>query len=173
MTATQQPTGHHDQHDHHGQGYRPPQDCPVCSSRLHTTRLGCSNCGTELSGHFRTCDFCALNDRDLDLLRVFLSSRGNMRDLERHLGVSYPTARARFDEVLGKLGLATPAAPKPEAAEPSGPEPSEPDSPAADPPQDGATPAEPAAAADPRLAALHALAAGELDVETAKRLIGE
>ena len=40
------------------------------------------------------------------MLRVFLASRGNMKELERHLGVSYPTARARFDSLLGKLGLA-------------------------------------------------------------------
>ncbi len=28
-----------------------------------------------------------------------------MKDLERHLGVSYPTARARFDSLLGRLGI--------------------------------------------------------------------
>jgi hypothetical protein len=42
---------------------------------------------------------------------VFLASRGNMKDLERHLGVSYPTARARFDALLGKIGIDRPAAP--------------------------------------------------------------
>lgn len=39
------------------------------------------------------------------MLRVFLASRGNMKELERHLGVSYPTARARFDALLGRMGL--------------------------------------------------------------------
>jgi hypothetical protein len=29
-----------------------------------------------------------------------------MKELERHLGVSYPTARARFDQLLVRLGLA-------------------------------------------------------------------
>lgn len=28
-----------------------------------------------------------------------------MKDLERHLNVSYPTARARFDQLLARLGL--------------------------------------------------------------------
>jgi hypothetical protein len=28
-----------------------------------------------------------------------------MKDLERHLGVSYPTARARFDALLVKIGI--------------------------------------------------------------------
>jgi hypothetical protein len=44
------------------------------------------------------------------VLRVFLASRGNMKDLERHLGVSYPTARARFDALLSKIGIDRPAA---------------------------------------------------------------
>jgi len=52
-----------------------------------------------------------LGAEDRETLRIFLQSRGNMKELERHLGVSYPTARARFDAVLGKLGLA----PAPEA----------------------------------------------------------
>lgn len=55
---------------------------------------------------FSTCEFCALNDADNEILRVFLASRGNLREVERHLGVSYPTARLRFDKLLEKLGLA-------------------------------------------------------------------
>ena len=39
------------------------------------------------------------------MLRVFLASRGNLREVEKHLGVSYPTARLRFAELLEKLGL--------------------------------------------------------------------
>ena len=59
-----------------------------------------------MTGSFRQCEFCGLDDPDRDLLRVFLASRGNMKELERHLGVSYPTARARFEDLLRKLGLA-------------------------------------------------------------------
>lgn len=89
-----------------GAPYYPPTDCPVCGGELVTTRLGCHSCGTELAGQFTTCDFCALDDRETELLRVFLASRGNLREVEKHLGVSYPTARARFTQLLVKLGLA-------------------------------------------------------------------
>jgi len=89
---------------------RPPLNCPVCSARLALTRLSCPSCSTELSGAFATCEFCVLADEDRDVLRVFLASRGNMKELERHLGVSYPTARARFDSLLTKLGIDRPAA---------------------------------------------------------------
>jgi len=54
---------------------------------------------------FVTCEFCGLSDEDREVLRVFLASRGNMKELERHLGVSYPTARARFDSLLTKMGI--------------------------------------------------------------------
>ena len=69
------------------------------------TRLTCPSCSTELAGVFATCEFCGLTDDDREVLRVFLASRGNMKELERHLGVSYPTARARFDALLGKMGI--------------------------------------------------------------------
>ena len=51
------------------------------------------------------------------MLRVFLASRGNMKELERHLGVSYPTARARYDSLLSKLGIERAAAPAPSRIE--------------------------------------------------------
>jgi len=89
---------------------RPPANCPVCSARLATTRLTCPSCSTELSGAFTSCEFCVLTSDDREVLRVFLSSRGNMKELERHLGVSYPTARARFDALLSKIGIDRPAA---------------------------------------------------------------
>src|SRR5260370_10652541 len=89
---------------------RPPLNCPVCNQRLALTRLTCPACDTELSGGFSTCEVCVLTNDDREVLRVFLSSRGNMKELGRHLGVSYPTARARFDALLGKIGIDRPAA---------------------------------------------------------------
>ena len=84
----------------------------MCSARLQITQLGCASCGTGITGSFRPCEFCGLDDADRDLLRVFLVSRGNMKELERHLGVSYPTARARFEDLLRKLDLG-PSTPDP------------------------------------------------------------
>lgn len=145
-------------------GYRPPRDCPVCSSRLNITQLGCPNCGTGLSGQFVPCEFCGLDDSDRGLLRVFLASRGNMKDVERFLGVSYPTARARFDDLLRRLDLGEPGAGGQAGAGPGGRA------------QGGTRPAAAGpsgsrAAADPRLETLRAVARGDLDVDQARNLL--
>ena len=91
-------------HGHH-QLHRMPSTCPVCDQQLEVTRLGCPGCGTELAGLFEQCRFCALSSDDLETLTVFLASRGNLREVEKHLGVSYPTARQRFGQLLDRLGL--------------------------------------------------------------------
>jgi hypothetical protein len=90
-------------HDRH-----PPSDCPVCRSELLITRLSCTACGTELTGAFSTCAFCTLDANDRGLLELFLLSRGNMKEVQRRLGVSYPTARARVDAMIDRLGLRPP-----------------------------------------------------------------
>jgi hypothetical protein len=89
--------------------HRPPRNCPVCGDTLAVTRLHCPGCAIELSGEFASCEFCALSAEQRDLLGVFLSSRGNLKEIERHLGVSYPTARARVAELLAALGLTAPS----------------------------------------------------------------
>ncbi|GAB3699293.1 DUF2089 family protein [Mariniluteicoccus flavus] len=98
-------------HDHE---HRAPHDCPVCGDQLAVTRLGCTSCGSEIGGMFATCEFCALDKGEIETLRVFLASRGNLREVEKHLGVSYPTARLRLTQLLMKLGLSG------EAGEPVG-----------------------------------------------------
>lgn len=85
-----------------------PSSCPVCTEELITTRLTCPSCHTEISGTFSHCRYCQLTTEDRVLLEVFLRSRGNLRDVQAHLGVSYPTARQRFNDLLGRLGLDEP-----------------------------------------------------------------
>lgn len=109
MTERSRRLSDRSQHEH-----RAPSDCPVCGDHLAVTRLGCASCGSELAGIFTSCEFCALGDRENEILQVFLTSRGNMREVEKHLGVSYPTARLRFAELLERLGLAS--AVEPDAA---------------------------------------------------------
>jgi hypothetical protein len=79
--------------------------CPVCSSELSITRLQCRGCGTAIEGDFNVGRFGRLSREQLALLESFLRSRGNLKELERELKVSYPTVRARVDALLVALGL--------------------------------------------------------------------
>jgi len=79
--------------------------CPVCSSELAVTRLRCRSCGTTLEGDFSVGRFGRLNRDQLALLESFLRSRGNLRDMERELGISYPTVRSRVEQLVRSLGF--------------------------------------------------------------------
>ena len=79
--------------------------CPVCSGELAVTRLRCSSCGTTLEGEFSVGRFSRLSRDQVALLESFLRSRGNLRDIERELGISYPTVRARVEALVRALGF--------------------------------------------------------------------
>jgi hypothetical protein len=79
--------------------------CPVFSSELSVTRLHCQRCGTTLEGEFSVGRFGRLSREQLALLESFLRSRGNLRDMERELGISYPTVRGRVEALVRTLGF--------------------------------------------------------------------
>jgi hypothetical protein len=77
----------------------------VCSGELTITRLHCRSCGTALEGEFGAGRFGRLAREQLSLLESFLRSRGNLKEMERELGISYPTVRARVDALVRSLGF--------------------------------------------------------------------
>jgi hypothetical protein len=79
--------------------------CPVCASELAVTRLRCGECGTTIEGEFSVGRFGRLTREQLQVLESFLRSRGNLRDMERELGISYPTVRGRVEQVVRALGF--------------------------------------------------------------------
>ena len=79
--------------------------CPVCTHELSVTRLRCGECGTTIEGEFGVGRFGRLTREQLALLESFLRSRGNLRDMERELGISYPTVRTRVEALVRALGF--------------------------------------------------------------------
>jgi hypothetical protein len=79
--------------------------CPVCAGELAVTRLRCRSCATTLEGDFSVGRFGRLDRDQLTLLESFLRSRGNLREMERELGISYPTVRARVEALVRSLGF--------------------------------------------------------------------
>jgi hypothetical protein len=79
--------------------------CPVCAGELTVTRLHCRSCGTALEGEFGVGRFGRLDREQMTLLESFLRSRGNLKEMERELGISYPTVRGRVDALVRALGF--------------------------------------------------------------------
>jgi hypothetical protein len=79
--------------------------CPVCAGELAVTRLRCGTCGTTLEGEFSVGRFASLTREQTQVLESFLRSRGNLRDMERELGISYPTVRGRVEALVRALGF--------------------------------------------------------------------
>ena len=79
--------------------------CPVCGGDLIITELKCPNCNTKIQGEFEFDDFMKLDDEDKEFLVEFLRSRGNIKEVQGRLGISYPTAKSRLDRLLKNLKL--------------------------------------------------------------------
>ncbi|MBC3804290.1 DUF2089 family protein [Acetobacterium fimetarium] len=89
--------------------YKAPGKCPVCGEKLSITKLSCPKCTTTIEGDFQPCEFCRLPDEDLEFIRVFIKCRGNIKDVEKEMGISYPTVRGKLDTVIKGLGYEVPS----------------------------------------------------------------
>lgn len=83
--------------------YSTPSRCPVCGGTLTVTRLSCPKCASEISGSFTPCRYCSLSGKDRLFLETFLKCRGNIREVERSLSLSYPTVKGMLESLLATL----------------------------------------------------------------------
>lgn len=78
--------------------------CPVCNQELEVKKLGCRFCGTNIEGNFEICKFCKLDPEQKRFIEIFIKCRGNIKEVERELNISYPTVRSKLDQVIKALG---------------------------------------------------------------------
>lgn len=79
--------------------------CPACRQTMSPRVLECMACALRVEGHFRSNEFAELEDDFLQLLRVFVLCEGRIRDMEKALGISYPTVKIRLAALRARLGL--------------------------------------------------------------------
>ena len=85
-----------------------PTHCPVTGEALQVTRLECPSSGVTIEGRFQPNEFALLSQEHLEFMRLFIKVRGNLKEIERILELSYPTVRQRFENVLLSLGYESP-----------------------------------------------------------------
>lgn len=77
--------------------------CPSCGAQLIITECKCPACQLQMRGEFQPGQISALSDEAWTFIKVFLSARGNLTEVERVLGISYPTIRNKLDEINNVL----------------------------------------------------------------------
>jgi hypothetical protein len=81
-------------------------NCPVCSKQLKVTKLHCTQCHTTIESEFEFSKLASLAQEQLYFIEVFLKCRGNIKEVEKELGISYPTVRGKLDDIIVALGYA-------------------------------------------------------------------
>lgn len=78
--------------------------CPVCGQNTEVTAINCNDCGTRIEGHFQLCRFCKLTEEQKSFIETFVKCRGNIKEVEKELGISYPTVKNRLEDAANALG---------------------------------------------------------------------
>jgi len=86
-----------------------PFVCPACTEQMTVTELSCPNCQTRVQGVFSTSGINRLSVEQMQFVEVFLRCRGNIKEVERDLKISYPTVRSRLDQIIQAMGYAVPS----------------------------------------------------------------
>jgi hypothetical protein len=85
-------------------GYQILTKCPVCNSKLTVSKLTCKNCNTVIENDFELSKFSYLSKEQLNFAEIFIKCRGNIKDVEKELKISYPTVRAKIEDLVAALG---------------------------------------------------------------------
>lgn len=78
--------------------------CPICSSKLEVTELHCCDCETLIRGNFKLDKFSYLSKEEKYFIEIFVKNRGSIKEVEKDLGISYPTVKKNLDNVIEALG---------------------------------------------------------------------
>ena len=79
--------------------------CPVCESKLHISRLSCTQCKAEYPIDEEFFPFEYLSKEQKSFLITFIKCGGNIKAMEAELNISYPTVKKRYEDLLFALGL--------------------------------------------------------------------
>ena len=93
--------------------------CPVCGAQMAITRLACGTCHSALEGQFTMNGpgrssgqgegyfgrLERLSRDQLEFVETFLRCRGIIKNVEAVLDISYPTVKARLNNVIEALGF--------------------------------------------------------------------
>ncbi|MBX3115470.1 MAG: DUF2089 domain-containing protein [Fimbriimonadaceae bacterium] len=82
-----------------------PKECPITGEPLYVSELTSLKSGVVIRGKFALPHTAELETDQKEFLEVFLRARGVISTMEKELGISYPTVKARVDSLLEAMDL--------------------------------------------------------------------
>ncbi len=81
-------------------------ECPLCGGNLQVRELHCPSCHIRIQGNFepQKSRLLYLTRKELDFVELFIRVRGNIKEVEKALGVSYPTVRGLLESIIKNMG---------------------------------------------------------------------
>jgi hypothetical protein len=79
-------------------------NCPYCCGDLTIKKVCCNSCNTEICGCFKSNRFQMFSSEDLLFIELFIKNEGNIKLMEKDLGISYPTVKNRLRKIIKTLG---------------------------------------------------------------------
>lgn len=80
-----------------------PNTCPSCDTGLSVTKMKCPSCETEINGNFELPKILRLSTEEQNQILDFFISSGNIKEMAKEYGVSYPTMRNQMDDLIQKI----------------------------------------------------------------------
>ncbi len=80
-----------------------PVLCPSCEEKLKVKTLQCDSCNTSVNGHFEMALLCSLNIEEQDFIIHFVKQSGSLKEMSKHLNLSYPSVRNILDDIIEKI----------------------------------------------------------------------
>jgi len=74
--------------------------CPVCNADLYIREFHCADCDITIKGRFSQSELASLSLAQQEFVKIFLLCQVNIREVEKRLGISYPTVKSRLSEVV-------------------------------------------------------------------------
>lgn len=80
-----------------------PLNCPSCEEKLKVRTMHCDSCGTEVNGNFDLPPLASLNTDEQNFIINFVKFSGSIKEMSKHLSLSYPSVRNLLDEIIEKI----------------------------------------------------------------------
>ncbi|MDF7800596.1 DUF2089 family protein [Pontiellaceae bacterium B1224] len=77
--------------------------CNSCDGPLEISELTCRACDLTIRGSVQLPRLARLSSSDCQFIELFVLSGGSLKQVGKHMNLSYPTVRNRLDKVIENI----------------------------------------------------------------------